>query len=177
MRIEPLTADREPELCVLFRATPATADCWCMWPRTPRGAMWDRTAEENEADFRSLVVADTELGLIALDDGGAAVGWCSNAPLVSHARFAGLATEPGLWVLACVAVHPDARRRGVPGALIAAAIARAAEHGATAIVGLPVGWRADSAEGLERLLTAMRSAGFVEEPELPEAFQLRYTLA
>src|SRR5690606_4084966 len=104
VKVVPPSSEHWPRLAALFRSSPGSASCWCMWPRVPRGAMWDRPAEQNVADLRAAVASGTAAGLLALA-GGEAAGWCSAGPASAYGRLEG-AVEPDEWVLACVLVAP-----------------------------------------------------------------------
>ena len=79
---------------------------------------------------------------MALRD-GVAVGWVGLGPREAFPRLARSRTIPQLpgehvWVVNCFVVAKDARRSGVAGALLEAAVAYAAEHGARLVEGYPV---------------------------------------
>lgn len=156
--VHSLTPDRWPDLVDLFerrgprggyRNTPAYG-CWCMWWR-------DRTIEHGEPKKRALeqlVRAGREPGLVGYDD-GEPVGWVSVAPREDHAallqspQYRPRDHDDHVWSIVCFAVDRHARRRGVTGALLEAAVAHACRRGATSVEAYPhntkrddyMGWR------------------------------------
>ena len=126
--------------------------------------MWDRTAEQNEADLKRVVDAGRVPGLPAYVDDEPA-GWCSVAPLEDYGRFADAEPRGATWVVACLALHEGHRGSGLTAELIKAAIAYARDGGATELRGIPRDWRPDEPGGLPRLIETFRVAGFEEERE------------
>jgi GNAT superfamily N-acetyltransferase len=144
--IGPVTAESWPALVELFerrgprgghRNVPAYG-CWCMYWR-------DRTLEHGEPKKRALerlVRAGREPGLLAVD-GGDPLGWVSVAPrteygaLLSSPQYRPREDDAGVWSIVCFVVDRPARRRGVAGALLDAAVAHACEHGAAAVEAYP----------------------------------------
>jgi GNAT superfamily N-acetyltransferase len=90
----------------------------------------------------ALVRAGREPGLLAYDD-GAPVGWISVAPreefaaLLRSPQYRPRDDETGVWSIVCFAVDRYARRQGVAGALLDAAVEHAAAHGASAVEAYP----------------------------------------
>jgi ribosomal protein S18 acetylase RimI-like enzyme len=146
LQIHPVTPERWGEMVELFerrgprgghRNIPAYG-CWCMYWR-------DRSLAHGTPKKRAmgaLVRARREPGLLAYDD-GSPVGWISVAP---REEFAALLRSPqyrpkdedeGVWSIVCLAVDRYARRRGVAGALVDAAVAHAFERGASAVEAYP----------------------------------------
>ena len=123
--------------------------------------------DDNRADLRALVDGDGPApGLVAVDDDGRRAGWASGRARASAA--APVATIPQLpgddiWVVNCFVVAKAARRAGVAGALLDAAVAYAAEHGAAIIEEYPVdtrGTRISSASVYTGTTGMFRRAGF-----------------
>ena len=94
------------------------------------------------AAFREVVEEGPPPGLLAYRD-GAPVGWCAVAPRESYprvlrSRVIGPADDaPACWAVVCFYVVRGDRRGGVAAALLEAAVAFAADHGATWVEGYP----------------------------------------
>ena len=140
MEIKPVTADRWDDLVDLFTGrgprggTPATAWCWCMWWR-------DRTQDGtvNRAAMEEIVAAGRQPGLLAYVE-GEPVGWIAVAPRDEHDQLLRSPTlrpdepgEEGVFSITCFYVHPSARRQGIPGELVRAAVSDARARGARAV--------------------------------------------
>ena len=131
-----------PLIAELFASGGDPKWCWCQWWRK-RNANWtNTTSEENRAGLEALVGRD-ELapGLVAIAD-GRAVGWVGLGPREDFPRLAASRTIPQLpgdavWSINCFVVARAARRSGVAGALLDAAVACARDHGAGVVEGYP----------------------------------------
>ena len=171
--IQPVTADRWPDLAELFERPgprgsrpPRTSACYCMFWRLPparyeaafrRRSLENVSGGPNKEAMRKLVAAGTVPGLLASLD-GRAIGWVAVSP---RAELVRLESSPGLhsaaelpdaraWSVSCFYVHrSEWRRRGVGTALLDAAVGRAVEYGATTIEGYPV--QAGSVEPVHRV--------------------------
>ena len=103
------------------------------------------TGGPNKSRMKKIVAAGTVPGLLAYQD-ERPVGWVAVSPrseLVRLEHSPGLRSEPDpgddrTWSISCFYVHRSAWRTGVGAALLEAAIARAAERGATALEAYPV---------------------------------------
>lgn len=151
VEVHPLTPERWDDFAALFGPSGATSGCWCMW--------WRVTAKEFEAGtdvnrerMRALVEGgDHAPGLLAYD-GDQAVGWCSVSP---RPQFGRIERSPDLalfgtddddddggggevWSVPCFYIGRRQRGRGVARALLDAAVAYAADHGATVVEGYAV---------------------------------------
>ncbi|MDH3534111.1 MAG: GNAT family N-acetyltransferase [Gammaproteobacteria bacterium] len=85
-------------------------------------------------------------GLLAYDE-DEPVGWIAVAPRteldrIDKSRATPRVDEVDVWVIPCITVRPTERGRGIALALIRAAAAYAAEHGAVAIEAYPRAGRA-----------------------------------
>ena len=113
--------------------------CWCMWWRQRTG-----DAKRNKQAMEALVHKRREPGLLAYE-AHRPVGWVSVGPreefgqLVRSRSYGprGDETEPGVWSIVCFYVDPRAKRRGVGGALLDAAVERARTRGASAVEAYP----------------------------------------
>jgi GNAT superfamily N-acetyltransferase len=129
-----------------------------MFPRLAGAANDIGSAGRREAMTR-LARRRRAPGLLAFD-GERPVGWVAIAPRSEYRRVENSRATPrvddlDVWVIPCITVRPDARGHGVAVALIRAAVAYAAKHGAPAVEAYP---RAGSAR------TADDNAFFGTEP-------------
>jgi GNAT superfamily N-acetyltransferase len=142
MEIAPLTPDTWPALAELFSAGGDPRWCWCQFWRKP-GSNWSNTGpDENRRDLEALGRMHPAPGLVALRD-GVAVGWVGLGPKEAFPRLERSRVIPnlpaeGAWSINCFVVARGARRSGVATALLEAAVAYAAEHGAQLVEGYPV---------------------------------------
>jgi GNAT superfamily N-acetyltransferase len=170
LTVHPLTPDRWDDLETLFGPRGATGGCWCMYWRLPRSRFDAMKGDGNRAAFRTVVAGgDRPPGLIAyLDD--APVGWCAVAPrdeypALDRSRVLKRVDDADVWSITCFFVARRARRQGVTGRLIDAAVAFAAGHGATVVEGYPIDPRSAETPPVfawTGLASAFERAGFVE---------------
>jgi GNAT superfamily N-acetyltransferase len=142
LEIHPLTPDRWDDLATLFDRPGDPRGCWCMYYRV-RGRDFDRLwGAGARAAFREVVKAGPPPGLLAYRD-GRPVGWCAVAPREAFPRvlrspvIRPVDDAPACWAIVCFYVVKDERRGGVAAALLEAAVAYAADHGAAAVEGYP----------------------------------------
>ncbi len=142
LAVLPATADRWPDLVELFerkgprggrRNAPAYG-CWCMYWR--ERSLGHGTPKKRA--MGALVRGGREPGLLAYAD-GSPVGWVAVAP---REEYAALLRSPqyrprdendGVWSIVCFTVDREARREGVAGALLDAAVEHACARGARAV--------------------------------------------
>ena len=168
VRIVPATSEQWPRLGHVFgpRETDSTS-CWCQ-----------RFLRHEEPDNRSALrreVRDAEvpIGLLAyLDDN--VVGWTrvvprSTLPGITENRALAriLDDDPDAWWVSCFVVRREHRERGIGVALLHAAVAWAAKHGASVLDGHPVDTRALTGTPAPSAiftgtLTMFHRAGFTE---------------
>jgi GNAT superfamily N-acetyltransferase len=169
LEIHPLTADRWDDLATLFDRPGDQKGCWCMFWRV-RGREFDRLGGKGaRAAFREVVEEGPPPGLLAYRD-GAPVGWCAVAPRdtyprVLHSRVLGVADDAPAWAVVCFYVVRNERRGGVAAALLEAAAAFAADHGATVVEGYPKdteGGRKAASELYVGSMAMFAEAGFEE---------------
>jgi GNAT superfamily N-acetyltransferase len=142
LEIHPLTRDRWDDLATLFDRPGDPKGCWCMYYRV-RGRDFDRLwGAGARTAFREVVENGPPPGLLAYRDGDP-VGWCAVAPREAFPRvlrspvLRPVDDAPACWAVVCFYVVRNERRGGVAAALLEAAVAFAAEHGAEAVEGYP----------------------------------------
>jgi len=113
-----------------------------MWYRI-RGLDWtNSTPAQNRQGLERLSHNELAPGLVGYHDGHA-IGWVSLAPRTDYGRLnaakllAPVDDKP-VWSIVCFVVSRRARGTGVATALLEAAIAFAAAHGATTLEAYPV---------------------------------------
>ena len=112
-----------------------------------------------------LVARGTAPGLLAYRE-GRPIGWVAVSPRAelvrlessSSLRSGGETADERTWAISCFYVHRSEWRNGVGAALLDAAVARAVEHGATAVEGYPV--KAGSIDPYTGYDTMFAAAGF-----------------
>jgi GNAT superfamily N-acetyltransferase len=171
MDIAALTPANWPALADLF-SRDGGSDCkwcWCQFWRKP-GANWTNTTPaENRADLEALVGRVPAPGLVAIER-GVAVGWVGLGPREAFPRIERSRVLPSLpgaavWSVNCFVVARGARGRGIADALLTAAVAYAAAHGAVLVEGFPVetgGARMPSASAYTGTRGMFERAGFEE---------------
>jgi GNAT superfamily N-acetyltransferase len=99
------------------------------------------------------------------------VGWCAVAPRDAYPRILRspvlrpLDDAPACWAIVCFYFVRDERRGGVAAALLEAAVAYAAEHGATTVEGYPKDTAGATRHANEMFVGSMSmftEAGFTE---------------
>ena len=149
------------------RGDPAT--CWCQYFKVTNREFTETPREQLERALCDQV--PTVPGLVAYLD-GEPVGWCGVEPRTRYpriltsrvARASGEAPDDeGVWAVSCFVVRVGFRRRGVAGALLAAAVDHARASGARVVEGYPVDTaekKASSAELYHGSLGLFEKAGF-----------------
>lgn len=172
VEIVPLAPDRWDALVSLFDRPGDPRWCWCAYWRRPGTSWASHDAAENRAALRALADAAVPPGLLALRD-GSAVGWVAVAPRAEYVRLERSRTIPHLpgeavWAVTCFVVGREARRSGVAGALLAAAVEFARAHGARTLEAYPVdagGARMPAALAYTGTLGMFERAGFAVAAE------------
>jgi len=169
LAFHPATPDRWGDLEQLFGPERgANSGCWCMWFRVPRRAWEELGRDGRKRSFRRVVRAGEVPGILAYQD-GRAVGWCAIAPRAAtpgleRSRVARPVDGEEVWSVTCFFVDPRARRQGTMQALLEAAVAHAASHGARVVEGYPKEPSTSAGSGDLFVGTAQvfRAAGFRE---------------
>jgi GNAT superfamily N-acetyltransferase len=115
--------------------------CWCMHPRLGNADGQGIGSQGRRKAMTRLARRRRAPGLLAFD-GDQAVGWIAIAPRTEYRRIENSRATPrvddeDVWVIPCITVRPSARGRGIAVALIRAAVAHAAKHGAPAVEAYP----------------------------------------
>lgn len=164
------TPDRWEDIIDLFErrgprgGTPQTNGCWCQFWHLRGKAYWSGHGAGNRARFENEVRGGREPGLLAYVD-RAPVGWCRLGPRESferleHSPKLARIDDEDVWSVVCFYVHPSSKRNGVATALLEAAIARAAAHGAPTIEGYPVRENHMNIDAYTGYLPMFLTAGF-----------------
>ena len=136
------------DLAEVFETHGATRGCWCMVfisPYKDAQAGWNGG---NRVAFEALAAtAPFPMGLLGYDD-GVPVAWCAVGPRSRYQRAIGPrntmlkgrdpSEDDDVWFVPCFFVRVGYRRSGRTRELLDAAVALAAEHGATAVEGFPL---------------------------------------
>ncbi|WHT20335.1 GNAT family N-acetyltransferase [Crossiella sp. CA-258035] len=170
-RFQPLEERSFPLLEKLFGPNGAQSGCWCMWFRRTNAEISANGSAGNRAALAQLSRTGQPIGLLAVQ-GETPVGWVAVAPREQHSRLArSKVAAPaskdedtaGVWSVTCFFVHRTARGQGLTGALLAAAVDYAREHGAERVEGFPVdtlGAKKNSGELYHGTLNLFLDAGF-----------------
>ena len=145
IEISPLTPELIDSLGIVLRGSWGST-CWCMFPRLTEAQLrglpgcGPKGPRRREAMAR-LAGGDPAPGLLAFE-GDQPVGWVAVAPRNEFTRITrSRATPPvddePVWVIPCITVPKSHRGRGIAVALIRAAVAYAAGHGAPAVEAYP----------------------------------------
>ena len=172
---EPLTPSRFTDFERLFTDTRgelpsdenlAGGGCWCMEFRCSIDAYRRGQGEPNRLALKAIVDAGNVPGLLAYRH-GQAIGWCG---LGRRGELVGLADRPLLapiddedvWALVCFYVAHQARREGLMGLLIEAALTYARSCGATIVEAYPrkLAGIGQLATGFQGSVETLRRAGF-----------------
>lgn len=171
LEILPLTAARVPDLARLFGQGGDPKWCWCSYFRLRSLDFQGATPASNrrvlERAVRTTAADGRHPGLVAYRD-GAAVGWVSVGPRddyerLRHSKVLAPVDERPVWSIVCFVVARAVRGQGIARALLDAASAYAAEHGATLLEAYPVdtdGDRIASASVYKGTLSMFERAGF-----------------
>lgn len=144
----PVGSDDIPDLATLFATERTTRHCWCMAfciTRSQFAVGW--LTGGNRRTFEALASdGETPMGILA-SDAGEPVGWCACGPRSRYSVATGprsllrnriRAEDESAWLLPCLFIRAEHRRRGVTHALVGAAVDLARRQGAVAIEGWPL---------------------------------------
>ena len=143
---------------------PFTDGCWCQFWHL-RGKAYDEGwGTPNRERLERQVRSGRAPGLLAYLD-GEPVGWCRLGPRedferLEASRALARVDDVPVWSVVCFSVHPDAKRRGVASALLHAACADAAAHGAHVLAGYAARPEHPTIDSYTGYLPMFRAAGF-----------------
>jgi GNAT superfamily N-acetyltransferase len=170
-RIEAVTPANARDLDNLFARGDARS-CQCAYMRLSNAAWSASTpAVHRDVHLEAIAAASADgraAGLIAYDDDGP-IGWVSFDRRDAYGRLSSSTLfrpvdERPVWSVVCFVVAARARRSGLAGRLLDAAVAYAREHGATRLEAYPVdtasGAKRPSAELWRGTTTMFERAGF-----------------
>ena len=170
LEIHPLTRDRWDDLVTVFDRPGDPKGCWCMFYRV-RSRDFDRLwGQGARAAFRKVVADGPPPGLLAYRD-GTPVGWVAVAPRDAYPRVLNspvlrpVDDAPACWAVVCFYVVRGERRGGIAAALLEAALAFAADHGAASVEGYPkdtAGTKRHANEMFVGSRSMFQAAGFEE---------------
>lgn len=161
--VRPLTPELWAAFEELFGDSKVCSRCWCMYWRI--GAAYRRRpGKENKAAFRQIVKRGPPPGLLAFD-GDVAVGWCQLTPRevlpeLERSRRLKRVDDVPVWSISCFYVKKGFRRKGVTGALIAAAIKAAKRAGVRAIEAYPLDRDLSPSSTSTGVVSTFERAGF-----------------
>lgn len=180
LRIVPATADRWNDLELLFGKYGASARCWCMFWRMPFKEFNAIKGEGTRAALKELTGRNIAPGLLAYMD-GEPIGWCSLGPRedfrgLERSRTLKRVDDQPVWSIVCFFIKRSYRHKGMMAALLKAAVAYAAEHGAKIVEGYPVdlqshlltGKKLTGFSGFMGIASVFRAAGFKKVTDASE---------
>lgn len=139
----PVTPSRFDDFGDVINPNRRATHCWCLSHRLS-GKQIDELGKGSREDAaRALSRRKNPPGVVAYDDDGTPVGWCSIGPradnprLVQSKLIVPLDDVP-VWSIICVVVRGGHRKRGVTTPLIEGAVEHAASRGAPAVEAYPV---------------------------------------
>ena len=185
--VHPATADRWPDLEMLFGQNGACGGCWCMFWRLKRSDYKQLQGEGTKAVLRDLTLKNEIPGMLAYVD-GQAVGWISIGPrqqylALENSRILKRLDDQPVWSIVCFFTKKNFRRQGIMLALVKGAVHYALEHQAQIIEAYPIdmqspklaGQRLSGSSGYMGLASVFRQAGFVEVARASETqLMMRY---
>ncbi len=173
--VRPATAGTWPDVRTVMGTKGDPSGCWCQWFKLSSADWRETKRADRERMLCDQVTTDAvPPGLLAYlgDD---PVGWIAVEsrpayPRLLSARVVRGSTEPldaddpSVWAVTCFVVRTGHRRQGVAQAMLEAAIAFAAAHGARVIEGYPVDVAQSASVSAANLyhgsLTLFERAGF-----------------
>ncbi len=164
-----LTPERWMDFEQLFGPRGACSGCWCMYWRLPRPKFEQMKGESNRQAMHAIVAAGNVPGILAYD-GTLPVGWVSigprqNFPTLARSRILQPVDDQPVWSVVCFFIAKAYRGQGLSAPLLQAAVAYAAQSGATIVEGYPNDQgdnRSPDPFVYTGLVSAFRKAGFVE---------------
>lgn len=142
LSIHPATAERWPDLELLFGKSGACGGCWCMFWRLERAEYKKMKGPGTHAYLRALTLDNRVPGLLAYS-GGMPAGWCALGPredfaALENSRILKRVDARPVWSIACFFIAKAHRKMGLTRALILAALEYAAANGASTVESYPI---------------------------------------
>lgn len=140
--VRPATLERFDDVATMVGPKRPDANvCWCLSHRVDSRTNRELTGPARAEFVRGLCAQEVSPGVLAYD-GDEVVGWAAVAPRaelpVARSRLIPTLDDLPVWSVICLRVRPGHRGRGISHALLAGAVAYAAEHGAPVVEGYPV---------------------------------------
>jgi ribosomal protein S18 acetylase RimI-like enzyme len=169
--VRPLTPERLTDLAKLFNQGGDPKWCWCSYYRVRSVDFRSATPSSNRAVLKRAADETAEVGrapgLVAYAE-GEVVGWVSVGPRddyerLRHSRVLASVDDRPVWSIVCFVVARRSRGQGIATALLEAAMAYAAEHGATLLEAYPAatdGERIPAAHAYKGTVSMFERAGF-----------------
>jgi GNAT superfamily N-acetyltransferase len=188
--VYPATAERWPDLELLFSARRATSSCWCMFWRLRRTDFSRQTDDEKKAALQAHTAGRLAPGVLAYV-AGKAIGWCSVGPredfvALEHSRILKRLDDQPVWSIVCFFVATPFRKKGVMAELLRGAVAYAKQNGAQVIESYPLDLQSHQPAGQKLpgfnsymgIASVFQAAGFVKVSAASETqVMMRYTVA
>jgi ribosomal protein S18 acetylase RimI-like enzyme len=173
--VMPATADRWPDLEMVFGTRGDPSRCWCQWFFEGARIGPGELAASNKEALRAQVEAGPPPGVLAYL-GMTPAGWTAAGPRPRYGRLqrstvlrgtpADVFSDTSVWSVTCFVVKVGARRQGVAAALLRGAIDLARQGGAAVLEAYPVDLdrkqQASASELYHGSLSTFLRAGFVE---------------
>lgn len=165
--VQPVTADRWPDLETLFGPHGAFMGCWCAYWRLRHRDFDETTAAEHRSVLRERACSGPPPGLLGYRD-GEPVAWVSVEPrerfaAFEHARVYTAVDDVPVWTVTCFYLREDVRGIGLTTQLLRAVTEHVRRNGGTAVEGYPEDpddLAASGTPGYMGLVPAFEAAGF-----------------
>ena len=165
----PVTADRWPDVELLFGKNGACAGCWCRWWRIRRSVFDQQKGDGNRKALKKLVQKGEEPGILAYVD-DRPVGWVCLGPrdifpVLENSRILKRVDDQPVWSVVCFFTARGFRRKGMTSKLIDEAGKYARSKGARILEAYPVEPKKDKMPDLfayTGFASVFRKAGFKE---------------
>jgi len=165
----PVSAERWPDLELLFGPRGACAGCWCMYWRLPRSEFNRQSGEGNQLALKGVIETGRPAGILGYVRDEPA-GWCAVAPReefpgLQRSRLLKPVDDQPVWSITCFFVARRFRHKGVMEQLIRSAVEFARSHNAAIVEGYPIEPKKGTFPDVYAytgIASAFRQAGFVE---------------
>ncbi len=139
----PVTPDRFEDFADVINPNRRETHCWCLSHRLTAAEIQDLGHGSRERAMRALCERENPPGVLAYDDQGVPVGWCSVGPRADNSRLSASrlirpVDQVPVWSIICLVVRGGHRKRGVTTPLIEGAVHYAVGRGAPAVEAYPV---------------------------------------